>query len=100
MENYICQLELIRNHPRKRYGFPREKLYHDNVPVDDGDAAVVYESMYAANQAQGIWKPKANKAAIKLNEELLATASHRSSEDGALCARERSLRQRGKRLRR
>jgi ribonuclease HI len=50
-------------------------VWADNVPVDDDDAAIVYDSMYAANQTQGKCKPKANKVAIKLNEELLATAS-------------------------
>jgi hypothetical protein len=50
-------------------------MWLNKVLVDDGDAAFVYDIMYAANQSQGKWKPKANKEAIKLNEELLATAS-------------------------
>ena len=52
-------------------------MWLDNVPVDDDDAAIVFDSMYAANMTQGKWKPKANKDAIKLNEELLATTSRR-----------------------
>jgi ribonuclease HI len=50
-------------------------MWLNNVPVDDDDAAIVFDSMYAANMTQGKWKPKANKDAIKLNEELLATTS-------------------------
>jgi hypothetical protein len=52
-------------------------MWLDNVPVDDDDAAIVFDSMYAANTTQGKWKPKANKEAIKLNVELLATTSRR-----------------------
>jgi hypothetical protein len=36
-------------------------MWLNNVPVDDDDAAFVYDSMYAANQSQGKWQPKANK---------------------------------------
>ena len=58
-------------------GIGQGLMWLNNVPVDDGDAAIIFDSMYAANQTQGKWKPKANKEAIKLNEELLATTSSR-----------------------
>jgi hypothetical protein len=39
-------------------------MWLNHVPVDDDvDAAFVYDSMYAANQTRGKWKPKANKEA-------------------------------------
>ena len=28
-------------------------MWLNNVPVDDGDAAIIFDSMYAANQTQG-----------------------------------------------
>ena len=31
----------------------------DNVPVDDAEVAIVYDIMYAANQTQEKWEPKA-----------------------------------------
>jgi hypothetical protein len=52
-------------------------MWLNNVPLDDDDVAIAYDSIYAANQTQGKWKPKANNEAIKLNEELLATTSGR-----------------------
>jgi ribonuclease HI len=75
-------------------------MWLNNVPVDDDDAAFMYDSMYAANQSHGKWKPKANKEAIQLNEKLLATASRRrtvhwvhvkghSDNEGNDCADER-----------
>ena len=41
-------------------------MWLDNVPVDDDDAAIVFDSMYAANMTLGKWKPKADKDTIKL----------------------------------
>ena len=58
-------------------GIGQGQMWLNNLPVDDDDVAFVYDNIYAANQSQGKWRPKANKEAIQLNEELLATISRR-----------------------
>ena len=65
------------NHTGKLNGIGRGLMCLDNVPVDDAEVAIVYDIMYAANQTQEKWEPKAHKAAIKLNKDLLATVAGR-----------------------
>jgi hypothetical protein len=57
-------------------GIGQGLMWLDNVPMDEAEAAFVYNSMYTSYLTQEKWKPMANKEATKPNEEMLAKTIH------------------------